>query len=71
VEKDRKREKVEDERRSILYDMLDKESPGWKSKYHPLIGLESKPLTKEARKKIEEMLEWMRDNPETDSEDAD
>ena len=71
VEKDRKREKAEDERRNILYDMLDKELPGWKSKYYPLIGLESKPLTKEDRKKIEEMLEWMRTNPETDSEDAD
>jgi integrase/recombinase XerD len=71
VEKDRKREKAEDERRRILYDMLDRELPGWKSKYYPLIGLDSKPLTKEARKKIEEMLEWMRDNPETDSEDAD
>jgi hypothetical protein len=46
MEKDRKREKAEDERRRILYDMLDRELPGWKSKYYPLIGLESKPLTK-------------------------
>jgi len=65
VEKDRKREKAEDERRSILYDMLDRELPGWKSKYYPLIGLESKPLTKEARKKIDELLNWMRTNPDT------
>lgn len=68
MEKDRKREKAEDERRSILYDMLDKELPGWKSKYYPLIGLESKPLTKEVREKIEGLLEQI---PETDSEDAD
>jgi hypothetical protein len=65
------KDKAEDERRRILYGMLDRDLPGWKSKYYPLIGLESKPLTKEARKKIEEMFEWMRDNPETDSEDAD
>ena len=36
-----------------------------KSKYYPLIGLESKPLTKEARKKIDELLNWMRTNPDT------
>jgi hypothetical protein len=47
--------------------MLDKELPGWKRKYYPLVGLEPKPLTKEAREKIEEMLEWMRTHPNTDN----
>jgi hypothetical protein len=52
--------------------MLDKELPGWKRKYCPLVGLEPKPLTKEAREKIEEMLEWMRTHPNTDNaEDID
>ncbi|MGA9154778.1 MAG: hypothetical protein WBZ36_29695, partial [Candidatus Nitrosopolaris sp.] len=51
--------------------MLDKELPGWKRKYYPLIGLDPKPLTKEAQEKIEEMLEWMRTQPNTDNADDD
>jgi DNA repair exonuclease SbcCD ATPase subunit len=67
----RKRQEEEDERRRLLYDMLDKELPGWKRKYYPLIGRDPKPLTKEAREKIEEMLEWMRTQPNTDNADED
>ena len=66
VEKDRKQQKEEDDRHRVLYDMLDKQFPGWDKKYHELLGLGPKPLTKEARKKIEDMLEWMRANPDTD-----
>jgi len=68
---DERMRKLEDERRHILYDMLDRELPGWKRKYYRLIGLVEKPLTPEARKKIEEALEWMRTHPNTDNAEED
>lgn len=54
---DERRHKEEDERRRVLYDMLDKQLPGWHEKYRELLGIGPKRLTKEARKKIEELLE--------------
>jgi len=48
--------------------MLDKESPGWYEKYLELLGFgPNKPLTKEARKKIKDMLEQMRALPDDDN----
>lgn len=49
----RKWQEEEDERRRVLYDMLDKQLPEWRQKYHGLLGI-GKPLTKEARDKIEQ-----------------
>ncbi|MGB6530082.1 MAG: zinc ribbon domain-containing protein, partial [Candidatus Nitrosopolaris sp.] len=67
VKENERRQKEEDGRHHILYDMLDKQSPEWREKYHELLGIGPKPLTKEARKKIEELLDWMRKNPEDDA----
>lgn len=55
----------EDKRRHILYDMLGKELPGWGEKYHELLGIGGRPLTKKERENVEQMLEWMRKNPDS------
>jgi integrase/recombinase XerD len=72
VKYERKWHQREEEGRRILHDMLDKESPGWYNRYLGLLGIgPTKPLSKEARKKIEDMSEWMRANPDTDNDDYD
>lgn len=69
---DERRQEKEDERGRVLYDMLDKELPGWNKWYRELLGIVPRPLTKEEQEKVEQMLEWMRTHPNTDNtEDAD
>ena len=70
VEQEREWQKHEDERRHVLYDMLDKELPRWKEKYYPLIGLERN-LTPEVRKKIEGFLENLGNKSDSDDYDDD
>ncbi|MFY9871880.1 MAG: hypothetical protein WAK17_19385 [Candidatus Nitrosopolaris sp.] len=69
---DERRQEKEDERGRVLYDMLDKELPGWNKRYRELLGIVPRSLTKEEQEKVEQMLEWMRTHPNTDNtEDAD
>jgi hypothetical protein len=65
VKYEREWHKREEEGRRILHDMLDKESPGWYERYLGSLGIgPNKPLSKEARKKIKEMREQMRNLPD-------
>jgi hypothetical protein len=50
--------------RHVMHATLDRLSPGWKEPYHALLGIGPKPLTKEARKKIEDMLKRMHNLPD-------
>jgi integrase/recombinase XerD len=59
------RQKWEEEKQKEMYETLDRLSPGWKEPYLQL-G-KHRPLTKEARKKVEEMLKWLRTHPDTDN----
>ena len=67
VKQEREWHKEEDERRRVLYDMLDKQLPGWYEKYRELLGIGPKPLTKEARRKIQEFIEQLRALPDDDN----
>ena len=72
IKQQERKQKEENERRKVLYDMLDKQLPGWGEKYYKLLGIGGRPLTKEEREKVEQMLEWLRKNPDTDNaEDID
>jgi predicted nucleic-acid-binding Zn-ribbon protein len=61
------RQKREEEDRMKLYDMLDKQFPGWEDHHLKSLGFHKGPLTLEARKKIEDLLEWLNINPEENS----
>jgi hypothetical protein len=60
-------QKKEEEERIKMYEILDKQSPGWDEPYFKSLGFCKGPLTKEARKKIEDMLEWLHVNPDENS----
>ena len=69
---DERKYKKEEESRHILYDMLDKQLPGWEKHYMRLLGFTaSGPLTKESKKKIEDMREQMKNVPDNNNEDMD
>jgi hypothetical protein len=71
VKEERKWHQREEEGRRILHDMLDKESPGWYNRYLGLLGIgPNVPLSKETRKKIKDMSEWMRNLPDDDNIDG-
>jgi hypothetical protein len=71
VKEERRWHNREDKERRILHDMLDKELPGWYNRYLGLLGIgPNKPLSKEARKKIEDMREQMRNLPDDDNIDG-
>ncbi|MFY9869851.1 MAG: hypothetical protein WAK17_09055 [Candidatus Nitrosopolaris sp.] len=65
VKQGERRQKEEDGRHHILYNMLDKRLPGWKKEYYALLDIGPKPLTKEARNKIEELLEYLQNAKDT------
>jgi hypothetical protein len=54
-----------EERRREMYDILNKDNPNW---MEPYLKTLRRPLTPEARKKIEESLEELRALPEDDSD---
>jgi integrase len=54
VREGRERQKWEEEKRKVMYETLDRLSPDWKEPYLQYLG-KGRPLTKEARKKIEEL----------------
>lgn len=64
----RKELEEKDERRNVLFNMLDKQLPGWGEKYHELLGIGGRALTKEEREKVKHMLEWLKIHPDTDGE---
>jgi hypothetical protein len=51
-----------------MYDTLDRLSPGWKE---PFLTTLRRPLTPEARKKVEEFQEKMKVLPDDDNDDSD
>jgi hypothetical protein len=65
VKQEREWQKKEEERRKVMYDTLDRLSPGWEEPYHATLR---RPLTEEKRKKIEEFRKQMEALPD-DSED--
>jgi hypothetical protein len=69
VKEERKGYKKEEERHRLLYSMLDKQFPGWEKYYLRLLGFTGPgALTKEARKKIEDMREQMNTLPDYDND---
>lgn len=57
----RKELKEEDQRRHILYDVLDKQLPEWRE----LLGF-GKPLTEEEKIKVRQLLEQLKNAPDND-----
>lgn len=73
IDEYRKKLEEKDERRDVLFDMLDEKLPGWGEKYHRLLGWGGRPLNKEERKKVKlleaQLEERIRNNPDNDSYD--
>jgi hypothetical protein len=61
-------QKKDEEMRRVMYDTLDRLSPGWKE---PFLTTLRRPLTPEARKKVEEFQEKMKVLPDDDNDDSD
>jgi hypothetical protein len=61
-------QKKDEEMRRVMYDTLDRLSPGWKE---PFLTTLRRPLTPEARKKVEEFQEKMKALPDDDNDDSD
>jgi hypothetical protein len=59
-------QKKEEERRKVMYDTLDRLSPGWKEPYHATLR---RPLNAETRKKLEEFLEQLENAPDSYDDD--
>lgn len=64
-------QKKEEERRRVMYDTLNKLSPGWNEPYLKSLGYTCGPLTDKDRERLEEFQEQLRNAPDSDDYDDD